>query len=61
LSRVTLKSMTEKQEAARVLACPFCGGTMKLAVIPLGVRELPSLRAFECLSCKELMTVEDED
>jgi hypothetical protein len=53
--------MNEKEEAARVLACPFCGGTMKLAVIPLGVGEHPRRRAFECLSCKELMTVEDED
>jgi hypothetical protein len=51
----------EKEEAARVLACPFCGGTMKLAVIPRGGGDLPRRRAFECLSCRELTTVEDED
>jgi hypothetical protein len=36
--------------------CPFCLGTMKLA----GAGGHPNLSTYQCFSCKEITTVEDE-
>ena len=35
--------------------CPFCRGRMKLA----GAGSHPKLSTYQCLSCKEVTTVED--
>jgi transposase-like protein len=35
--------------------CPFCRGTMKLA----RVSGHPKVSTYQCLSCKEITTVED--
>ncbi len=35
--------------------CPFCRGTMRLA----RVDDHPKLSSYQCLSCKEVTTVED--
>ena len=36
--------------------CPFCHRTMKLA----GAGGHPNLSTYQCFSCKEITTVEDE-
>jgi hypothetical protein len=53
--------MTDENDPARVLACPFCGGTMRIATIASGPRESARRRAFECAGCSKVMTLEDED
>ena len=52
--------MTTDNEAARVLACPTCGRTMRLAPVAPGIAGRPRLRSFECLNCDAVTTVEDE-
>ena len=52
--------MSESDSEAIVVACPSCGGTMKLAKVPPKLGDLPELLTFQCLNCNEVMTIEDE-
>jgi len=40
-------------------ACPSCGSKMKLARITPKLAGLPKLLTFQCLTCEEVLTIED--
>jgi hypothetical protein len=42
-------------------SCPHCGATMKLARAIPKLGSLPKLTAFQCLDCREVITVEDDE
>ena len=41
--------------------CPVCAGTMMLARATSNFGGFPELLTFQCLDCKEAITIEDED
>jgi hypothetical protein len=41
--------------------CPRCTGAMKLVQITPKFAWLPELKTFQCSSCKEVITVSQED
>jgi hypothetical protein len=38
-------------------SCPHCGGKIKLARVIPEFRALPRLTVFQCLDCREVITV----
>ena len=40
--------------------CPHCGGQMKLARVIPKLDAFPKLTAFQCLKCREVITVEGD-
>jgi hypothetical protein len=53
--------MPQEDEPERVLHCPACAGTMKLAKIVAKLGEFPRLMTFQCLTCDEFLTIESEE
>ena len=47
-------------ESSEVYVCPACGGRMKIAGVPPRASGLPRLLTFQCLDCKEVITIEDD-
>jgi hypothetical protein len=41
-------------------SCPHCGAKMKLARVINKLGALPTLTTFQCLDCREVITVEDD-
>ncbi len=55
-----MAGMMMDKDTARVLACPYCGGTMRLAAVTPGIGGRPTVRSFECRNCDAVTTVEDD-
>jgi hypothetical protein len=52
-------SMSEG-ESSEIYICPACGGRMKIAEVTPRASSLPRLLTFQCLDCKEVITIEDD-
>ena len=50
-----------EDESSEVYLCPACGGRMKIAGVTSSASDMTRLLTFQCLDCKEVITIEDDD
>jgi hypothetical protein len=49
-----------EDDSSEIYICPACGGRMKIAEVTPRASGLPRLLTFQCLDCKEVITIEDD-